>query len=56
MLNQSLRNFARRNDNVEVAAILVPLAVEPGELDAVVSDLSKLPGVSHATCSMSALE
>jgi putative Mg2+ transporter-C (MgtC) family protein len=46
----------RSNDNVEVVAILVPLAVEPGELDAVVSDLSKLPGVSHATWSMSALE
>ena len=46
----------RSNDNVEVAAILVPLAVEPGELDAVVGDLSKLPGVSHATWSMSALE
>jgi len=44
------------NDNVEVAAILVPLAVEPGDLDAVVGDLSKLSGVSHATWSVSALE
>jgi putative Mg2+ transporter-C (MgtC) family protein len=44
------------NDNVEVSAVLVPLAVEPGDLDAVVSDLSKLPGVSHATWSVSALE
>lgn len=46
----------RSNDNVEVAAILVPLAVEPGDLDAVISELSKLPGVSHATWSISALE
>jgi putative Mg2+ transporter-C (MgtC) family protein len=44
------------NDNVEVSAILVPLAVEPGDLDAVVGDLSKLSGVSHATWSVSALE
>jgi putative Mg2+ transporter-C (MgtC) family protein len=44
------------NDNVEVAAVLVPLSAEPGALDAVVSDLSKLPGVSHATWSVSALE
>jgi putative Mg2+ transporter-C (MgtC) family protein len=46
----------RSNDNVEVVAVLVPLAVEPGDLDAVVSDLSKFPGVSHATWSISALE
>jgi putative Mg2+ transporter-C (MgtC) family protein len=46
----------RSNDNVEVAAVLVPLAVEPGDLDAVISDLSKLTGVSHATWSISALE
>jgi len=46
----------RSNDNVEVAAVLVPLAVEPGDLDAVVGDLSKSPGVSHATWSISALE
>jgi putative Mg2+ transporter-C (MgtC) family protein len=44
------------NDNVEVAAVLIPLAVEPGDLDAVVGDLSRLPGVSHATWSISALE
>ena len=44
------------NDNVEVSAILVPLTVEPGDLDAVVGDLSKLPGVSHAAWSVSALE
>src|ERR1700747_3037567 len=43
------------NDNVEVSAVLVPLAVEAGDLDAVVGDLSKLPGVSHATWTVSAL-
>jgi putative Mg2+ transporter-C (MgtC) family protein len=46
----------RSDDNVEVSAVLVPLAAEPGDLDAVVSDLLKFPGVSHATWSMSALE
>ena len=44
------------DDNVEVSAVLVPLSVEPGDLDAVVADLSKLPGVSHATWNVSALE
>jgi putative Mg2+ transporter-C (MgtC) family protein len=43
-------------DNVEVSAVLVPLAVEPDDLDGVVSELSKLPGVSHATWNISALE
>jgi putative Mg2+ transporter-C (MgtC) family protein len=46
----------RSNDNVEVAAVLVPLAAEPGDLDAVAADLAKMPGVSHATWSMSALQ
>jgi len=44
------------NDNVEVAAVLVPLAAGSSDLDAVVSDLSKVPGVSHATWNVSALE
>jgi putative Mg2+ transporter-C (MgtC) family protein len=44
------------NDNVEVSAVLVPLAVDAGDLDAVVADLSKMPGVSHATWHVSALE
>jgi len=44
------------NDNVEVGAVLVPLAVEPGDLDGVVAELSKTPGVSHATWTVSALE
>ena len=43
-------------DNVEVSAVLVPLAAEPAELDAVATDLSRLPGVSHATWNVSALE
>jgi putative Mg2+ transporter-C (MgtC) family protein len=44
------------NDNVEVSAVLVPLAVEPDDLDSVVADLSKMQGVSHATWHVSALE
>jgi putative Mg2+ transporter-C (MgtC) family protein len=46
----------RSNDNVEVSAVLVPLAAEPGDLDAVVADLSRVPGVSYATWNVSALE
>src|SRR5262249_29524163 len=46
----------RSDDNVEVVAGLVPLAAEPADLDAVVVDLSKVAGVSHATWSVSALE
>jgi putative Mg2+ transporter-C (MgtC) family protein len=43
-------------DNVEVAAELVPFSAEPAELDAVVAGLSTLADVSHATWSVSALE
>ena len=46
----------RSDDNVEVAAVLVSLAVEPGDLDAIVAALAKLAGVSHATWNVSALE
>ncbi|MBV9979352.1 MgtC/SapB family protein [Bradyrhizobium sp.] len=46
----------RSDDNVEIAAVLVSLAVEPGDLDAIVASLAKLPGVSHATWNVSALE
>jgi putative Mg2+ transporter-C (MgtC) family protein len=46
----------RSNDNVEIAAMLVSLAVEATELDAVVTELSKQPGVSYATWHVSALE
>ena len=46
----------RSSDNVEIAAMLVSLAVEAEELDAVVAALSKQPGVSYATWHVSALE
>lgn len=46
----------RSNDNVEIAAMLVSLAVEAQELDAVVAELAKQPGVSYATWHVSALE
>jgi putative Mg2+ transporter-C (MgtC) family protein len=46
----------RSNDNVEISARLVSLAVDPKDLDNVVADLSKLPGVRHATWNVSALE
>jgi putative Mg2+ transporter-C (MgtC) family protein len=46
----------RSDDNVEVIAVLVPLAAAPDDLDAIVADLSKVAGVSHATWSVSALE
>src|SRR5258708_37838176 len=39
----------RSNDNVEAVSVPVSLAVEPTELDAVVVELSKLPGSYHAT-------
>jgi putative Mg2+ transporter-C (MgtC) family protein len=46
----------RSDDNVEVAAELVTLAAEPDELDVVVAELARLPGVSHATWNVSAME
>jgi putative Mg2+ transporter-C (MgtC) family protein len=46
----------RSNDNVEISARLVNLAVDPKDLDAVVAELSKLTGVRHATWNVSALE
>jgi putative Mg2+ transporter-C (MgtC) family protein len=50
------RTIYRSIDNVEVVALLVSLAVESEELDSIVTGLSKLPGVSHATWNVSALE
>jgi putative Mg2+ transporter-C (MgtC) family protein len=41
---------------VEVAAELVTLAAEPDELDEIIATLAKLPGVSHATWNVSAME
>jgi putative Mg2+ transporter-C (MgtC) family protein len=46
----------RSDDNVEVAAVLVSLAVDAGDLDAIVASLAKFSGVSHATWNVSALE
>jgi putative Mg2+ transporter-C (MgtC) family protein len=39
----------RGDETVEIVAKLVATAVVPGELDAVVEELEKLPGVDHAT-------
>jgi putative Mg2+ transporter-C (MgtC) family protein len=36
--------------------MLVPLAVDAAELDRVVAELARLPGVRHATWNVSALE
>lgn len=46
----------RSDDNVEVSATLVSLAAAPAELDSIIAELSGLPGVSHATWNVSALE
>jgi putative Mg2+ transporter-C (MgtC) family protein len=46
----------RSDDNVEIVAMLVPLAVDAAELDRVVAELARLPGVRHATWNVSALE
>ncbi|GLH80129.1 methyltransferase [Bradyrhizobium sp. SSBR45G] len=46
----------RSEDIVEIVSALVPLVVESAELDRIVSDLTKLSGVRHATWNVSALE
>jgi putative Mg2+ transporter-C (MgtC) family protein len=46
----------RSNDNVEIAAMLISLAVDPKDLDAVVAQVSALPGVKHATWTVSTLD
>jgi putative Mg2+ transporter-C (MgtC) family protein len=46
----------RSNDNVEIAAVLISLAVDPKDLDAVVAQVSALPGVKHATWTVSTLD
>lgn len=46
----------RSEDNVEIIAMLVPLAVDAVELDRVTADLARMPGVRHATWNVSALE
>src|SRR3954451_11709957 len=46
----------RPEDIVEIIATLVPLAADTVELDRVAAELSKLPGVRHATWNVSALD
>lgn len=46
----------RADESVEIVATLVSLSIDPDEMDAVVADLSKVPGVQHATWKMSALQ
>ena len=46
----------RSEDNVEVIVELVTLAAAAQELDTVVAQLVQLPGVSHATWNVSAME
>jgi putative Mg2+ transporter-C (MgtC) family protein len=50
------RIIFRSNEAVEIAASLVSMAAEPGELDAVVTQLSGIAGVEHASWSVSALD
>jgi putative Mg2+ transporter-C (MgtC) family protein len=45
----------RSDEDVEVAATLTSLAIEPNELDAVVTGLLKLPGARHASWNVRAL-
>jgi putative Mg2+ transporter-C (MgtC) family protein len=40
---------------VEIVALLVSSAVEPEELEAVISEIMRLPGVTHATWEISTL-
>jgi putative Mg2+ transporter-C (MgtC) family protein len=46
----------RASNLVEIAAVLVSSAVEPEELEAVIGDISLLPGVTHATWEASTLD
>jgi putative Mg2+ transporter-C (MgtC) family protein len=46
----------RSEDNVEIIATLVPLAVDAAELDRVTAELARMPGVRHATWNVSTLE
>jgi putative Mg2+ transporter-C (MgtC) family protein len=41
---------------VEIVAVLVSSAVEPEELEAVIGDIMRLPGVTHATWEASTLD
>ena len=46
----------RSNDNAEITAGLVSLAVDSADLEAVAAELAKLPGVRHSTWSVSTLD
>jgi putative Mg2+ transporter-C (MgtC) family protein len=46
----------RSDNNVEITAELISLAVNPADLDAVVAGLAKLAGVNHATWNVSTLD
>jgi putative Mg2+ transporter-C (MgtC) family protein len=46
----------RRANVVEIVAVLVSSAVEPEELEALIGDISRLPGVTHATWEASTLD
>jgi putative Mg2+ transporter-C (MgtC) family protein len=46
----------RSEEDVELVAILASTSVEPGDLDAVAAALEKLPGVSYATWTSTAVD
>ena len=46
----------RSGNVVEIVAVLVSSAIEPEELEAVISDIKRLPGVTHATWEVSTLD
>jgi len=50
------RVIFRSNEAVEIAASLVSMAAEANELDAIVTQLSAVPGVEHASWTVSALD
>jgi putative Mg2+ transporter-C (MgtC) family protein len=46
----------RSGNVVEIVAVLVSSAIEPEELEAVISDIKRLPGVTHAAWEVSTLD
>jgi putative Mg2+ transporter-C (MgtC) family protein len=46
----------RPGNVVEIVAVLVSSAIEPEELEAVISDIKRLPGVTHAAWEVSTLD
>ncbi|MBU6463136.1 MAG: MgtC/SapB family protein [Bradyrhizobium sp.] len=53
---REIKVIYRSEDNVEITAELVTLAAESAELDRVITRLTGLAGVSHATWNVSAME